>query len=525
MVVDLWGRFNDTIRLDHDFNHLEKLDGHLGWEWEDAIQAVSGTILQPTLAPLRPNVRSFLFHGYDPGSVARPYETAREAAAAWSAAGPAEKPYGVMYVGSNWQRWDQVRRFLEQYGPARGEVGQACLVGWDWGQRPDWAVQKGIMGIDTDPALLAELDVEVRHGVRFDEVTGLLGKARFAPVFHRPLFRHLGFVTNRTFETFYADALPVLMLPARFRGGGLWRCGAQAGAGRRRGRTPDGCIEQTGNLLGRGVADPRPSRASPLLCAAISGTRQARRNSIAAVRSRAVNILFVMKHRGNAGNTHAVANYMRVAPKYGHSVAIYGTPISYVPELQFSTDIRAFDRVVYLFESELYRVKPLQEVAMLGTIPRQHRLIFDMDGMYNPVVIVDGYDFNHRNEAERAQWIEYLDALGDRIAQPTFARPVNPRVSAMTFYGYNPALQIDPSAAPPKQFDILHVGHNWWRWREVANELLPAFEQIRDQVGEIGFIGLWWDQPPPEGPARVRKRRSNRIPRRSGGCGSKRRKP
>ena len=216
VVVDLWGRFNDTIRLEHDFNHLEKLDGHLGWEWEDAIRAVAGTIAQPTLAPLRPSVRSFLFHGYDPGSVVRPYNSAREAAAAWSAVGSAEKPYGVMYVGSNWQRWDQVRLFLEQYRPARGKVGQACLVGWDWGQRPDWAVQKGIMGIDTDTGLLAELDVNVRHGVRFDEVVGLLGKARFAPVFHRPLFRHLGFVTNRTFETFYADALPVLMLPRDF---------------------------------------------------------------------------------------------------------------------------------------------------------------------------------------------------------------------------------------------------------------------------------------------------------------------
>ena len=214
-----------------------------------------------------------------------------------------------------------------------------------------------------------------------------------------------------------------------------------------------------------------------------------------------MNILFVMKHRGNAGSTHAIANYMRIAPKYGHSVAIYGTPIWYVPELQFSMDIQDFDRVVYLFESELYRIKPLQEVVMLATFPRQHRLILDADGMYNPVVIVDGYDFNHCNEAERARWIEYLDALGDRIAQTTFARPVNPRVSAMTFYGYNPALQIDPSAAPPKQYDILHVGHNWWRWREVANELLPAFEQIRDQVGEIGFVGLWWEQPPPEADA------------------------
>ena len=32
-------------------------------------------------------------------------------------------------------------------------------------------------------------------------------------------------------------------------------------------------------------------------------------------------ILFVMKHRGNAGNTHAVADYMRVAPQFGHEVA------------------------------------------------------------------------------------------------------------------------------------------------------------------------------------------------------------
>lgn len=216
MVVDLWGRFNDTIRLEHDFNHLEKLDGHLGWEWVEAMQAVSDTILQPAFAPAYPEVRSFLFHGYDPGSAARGYETAQEAAAAWRAAGPDEKPYGVMYVGSNWQRWDQVRRFLECYGPARGKVGQACLIGWDWSRRPDWAIEKGIMGIDTDPALLAELGVETRNGVRFDEIVPLLGKARFVPVFHRPLFRHLGFVTNRTFETFYADSLPVLMLPREF---------------------------------------------------------------------------------------------------------------------------------------------------------------------------------------------------------------------------------------------------------------------------------------------------------------------
>jgi hypothetical protein len=214
-----------------------------------------------------------------------------------------------------------------------------------------------------------------------------------------------------------------------------------------------------------------------------------------------LNILFVMKHRGNAGSIHAIANYMRLAPKYGHSVAIYGVPLSYLPELNFSMEIRNFDRVVYLFESELYRIKPLQEVAMLAMVPRQHRLIVDADGMYNPVVNVDDYDFNHRNEAECSQWIEHLDALSDRISQPTFGRPASSRISPLAFYGFNPALQVAASAAPPKQYDILHVGHNWWRWREVAGELLPAIAQIRDQVGEIGFIGLWWDQPPAEGAA------------------------
>jgi len=213
-----------------------------------------------------------------------------------------------------------------------------------------------------------------------------------------------------------------------------------------------------------------------------------------------VNILFVMKIRGNAGNTHAVANYIRVAPKFGHSVALYGAAHPYLPDLQFTTDIGSFDRVVYLFESELYRINTLQEVAMLGRIPKQHRLIFDMDGMYNPVVTVDGYDFNHADETERLRWTGFYEALADRVAKPTLAPPDSPRVRPMIFYGYDPALQIDPVSAPPKQFDILHVGHNWWRWREVESELLPAIEQIRDQVGDIGFIGLWWDQPPAEGP-------------------------
>ncbi|HEX5957711.1 MAG TPA: hypothetical protein VFY92_03520 [Hyphomicrobiaceae bacterium] len=214
-----------------------------------------------------------------------------------------------------------------------------------------------------------------------------------------------------------------------------------------------------------------------------------------------MNILFVMKTRGDAGSTHAVVNYARAARRQGHWVAIYGTPIWYVPDLPMTLEIESFDRVVYLFESELHRIKPMHEAVMLTRFPRAKRLIIDTDGMYNRLIQLDGYDFNHRSEAERERWVDYVDALGDRVAHTVMPPARNRKAMALPFFGYNPELQIAPSEAPEKQYDILHLGHNWWRWRQVSTELLPAIEQIRDQVGAIAFTGLWWDQPPSEGPA------------------------
>lgn len=213
VIIDCVGRFNDTLRVEHDFNHLEKLDGHQGWEWVEGFQAVSDRILQPTLTPLRPDVRSFLFHGYDPSAVKRSYTSSREAAQTWLQPSNGERPYGMVYVGNNWQRWSQLKRFLEAVEPLKGRLGPMCLAGWNWDRRPDWAVEHGLHGVDVDPALLERLQVETREPIGFDEVASFVGKGRFSPVFHRPLFSQLGLVTNRTFETFCADTLPLLMLP------------------------------------------------------------------------------------------------------------------------------------------------------------------------------------------------------------------------------------------------------------------------------------------------------------------------
>ena len=109
--------------------------------------------------------------------------------------------------------------------------------------------------------------------------------------------------------------------------------------------------------------------------------------------------------------------------------------------------------------------------------------------------MVDGYDRNYSSEAQRSEWLQFYDALSDRIIKPTLLPPDDERVITLPFFGYNPALLISPEAAPPKRYDVLYVGHNWWRWKELNDEILPSLEQIRDQIGEIGFVGLWWDAP------------------------------
>ncbi|MBO0858354.1 MAG: hypothetical protein J2P21_07810 [Chloracidobacterium sp.] len=213
IIVDCTGRYNDTFQVELDFNHLEKMDNHMGWEWVDGFAAVAKTILQPTLRPRRGDARPFLFHGFDPTAVARRYQSADEAARDWAADSTQAKPYGMIYVGNNWQRWSQMRSLLEAIGPIQRKIGQICLTGWAWDYRPDWAAELDVEGINTDGAMLQRMGVEIRGNIPFDQVVPFVSQARFSPVIHRPLFNHLGIVTNRTFETFCSDTIPLLMLP------------------------------------------------------------------------------------------------------------------------------------------------------------------------------------------------------------------------------------------------------------------------------------------------------------------------
>ena len=206
-------------------------------------------------------------------------------------------------------------------------------------------------------------------------------------------------------------------------------------------------------------------------------------------------ILFVMDKRVNAGSIHAVANYVRAGDCFGHTIALYGRQDPGFPHLRLSTDLEAFDHVVFVIESGLRWMSGLRLPRILFSVPRRRRAILDTDGMYNPLIAVDGYDRNHASERERLACLTHYHELADRIFQPTF-EPREPGVRALPFYGFDPGSICDPDAVPSKRFDLMHVGHNWWRWRELSTRLLPAIEKIRARVGDICFVGSWWNRPP-----------------------------
>jgi hypothetical protein len=205
-------------------------------------------------------------------------------------------------------------------------------------------------------------------------------------------------------------------------------------------------------------------------------------------------ILFVTDQRADAGSIQAVAAHVRAGDELGHTLAVYGQGARNFPGVRFSSDVGAFDRVVFIFESKLRWLSGLQLAHVLSGVPRRRRAILDADGMYNPRIAVDGYDRNHGSERERCEWQVHLDRLADKVLQPVLGPP-GPGATALPFYGYDTAAQTSNGPAH-KRYDIIHVGHNWWRWREVSAHLLPALERIRPAADGICFVGAWWDATP-----------------------------
>jgi hypothetical protein len=204
-------------------------------------------------------------------------------------------------------------------------------------------------------------------------------------------------------------------------------------------------------------------------------------------------LLFVLDKRLDAGSIHAVAHYVRAGDEAGHVVALYGHPDPRYPTIRFATDPDGFDYVLFIAETAV-QLSGLQLSRFVAAVPRARRAIVDTDGMFSPLTIIDQYDRNHADAPARERWIGRHAPLAGTIVQPTIG-PAADGAVAVPFFGYDPALCVRPSTTP-KPYGVMYVGHNWWRWREMARVILPALEGSRPRVGAVALIGSWWDAPP-----------------------------
>ena len=143
-------------------------------------------------------------------------------------------------------------------------------------------------------------------------------------------------------------------------------------------------------------------------------------------------LVFVYYAYENQGSELDLQGYTRAARESGHEVIVYGPPNQKIP-LNYSTDVGGADAVVFIFEwtTGLQHGDQLDWTRLLTAVPRNRRVVIDCDGRYNDAICVHG-DFNHRNDAESRWWIEFCDALADKILSTDAPAPALKR-SAVPF--------------------------------------------------------------------------------------------
>jgi hypothetical protein len=200
IVIDCDGNYNDAITTEGDYNHR---DSAASSRWVETCDALADKVCQPTYHPRRRNVRTFFFHGYDPG-----WERPLDVAA---------RPYGMIYVGHSKFRWGPMLRVLRAIEPVRDQIGRIGIVGHGWDALPSWAASMKMEdAYQTDPDYMHRMGVEIMAPIASDQVIDWMSRATFNPVIYRPLFSLLGFVTCRTFETVGAGTIPLFALDAGY---------------------------------------------------------------------------------------------------------------------------------------------------------------------------------------------------------------------------------------------------------------------------------------------------------------------
>lgn len=208
-------------------------------------------------------------------------------------------------------------------------------------------------------------------------------------------------------------------------------------------------------------------------------------------------ILFAGVFHWNAGSSHMIAEYARVAPEAGCEVGVSsqlsrldGTVNAHLPLVD---DLTWATHLVFVFEGRQFL--SAQQRDLCEAVPRRRRIILDPDGHWGPYVAADLDDNAGTDTIE--SWHKLYADLSDVILQPRLGARLPDGAEFFSYFGMPDIHRLATDLPYPQSlpYEMQYVGANWWRWKAMTS-LVRAAITADPPIERIRVCGRWWTGDP-----------------------------
>lgn len=208
-------------------------------------------------------------------------------------------------------------------------------------------------------------------------------------------------------------------------------------------------------------------------------------------------ILFAGVFHWNAGSSHMIVEYARVASEVGCEVGVSsqlssldGTVNVHLPLVD---DLTWATHLVLVFEGRQFLSTVQRELC--EAVPRCRRIILDPDGHWGLYVTADQDDNAGADTIE--SWHKLYADLSDVILQPRLAERLPDGAEFFSYFGMPDIHRLATDLSDPQSlpYELQYVGANWWRW-EAMTRLVQAATVAEPPLERIRVCGRWWTGDP-----------------------------
>lgn len=197
-------------------------------------------------------------------------------------------------------------------------------------------------------------------------------------------------------------------------------------------------------------------------------------------------ISFLGQFQYNCGSSNALNGYIEAGKRLGHDVRV--SDLGYIDNtvrksLPVAPKDWNQDLLVIVYES--YPFLSEEEIELISEkVPREKRIVLDQNGMSLPQVKLEN-DQNHSGIKSQKKWQDLFNSLSDTVLMPIIG-------DEKSFYFYGIDSHLPDFSQINKDYDILYLGNNWYRWHDIK-WFLKNISSVRKSIQDIALIGWCWD--------------------------------